>query len=134
MQVAKPVAFEVALPKTTTDVPMIKKRLEADAKAAQGPSITLEMIQGKLKKAEEKRRATLTNPCTRIDKKRIYKVSERKRSLDEWKEQQLKGKSMTNLSEAEKKRTQALQMKQKKVQNHLEKVEKVRKLKSTQEK
>lgn len=133
MQVAKPVAFEVEIPKFTTEVPEIKKRLEADAKAAQGPSITLEQIQHKLKKAEEKRRVTLANPSTRIDKKRVYKVSERKRSLDEWKEQQLKKKSTTHLTEAEKKRNQTLETKQKKVQKHLEKVEKVRKLKSSQE-
>lgn len=133
MQVAKPVAFEVEIPKTTTEVPEVKKRLEADAKAAQGPSITLAQIEYKLKKAEEKRRVTLTNPSTRIDKKRVYKVSERKRSLDEWKEQQLKGKSISNLTEAEKKRNLALELKQKKVQKHLEKVEKVRKLKTLQE-
>lgn len=102
MQVAKPIAFEVELPKTNKiENPEIKKRLEADAQAATGPQITLEKIQQKLKKAEEKRRFTLSNPTSRLDRKRVYKVSERKRSLDQQKEEELKGKAQSHLTLAE---------------------------------
>lgn len=42
--------------------PEVKKRLELSAqKAAQGPSITLEDIDRKLQKAEEKRKLSLTS-------------------------------------------------------------------------
>ena len=130
MQVAKPVAFEVELPRThKLENPEIKKRLEAE-QAAYGPQITLEDIQAKLKKAEEKRRETLSNQFARLDKKRVYKVTERKRSLDQQKEQELKGKSTTHLTQAEQKRQQVLEQKQNKLKKHLDKVEHVRKLKN----
>ena len=127
-----PVAFEVELPKTT-ESPMIKKRLEADAQPAPGTQITLEKIQQKLQKADERRRLNLTNPTSRLDKKRVYKVSERKRSLDEQKEQELKGTFEKTLTLAEEKRMTNLAEKKKTVQKHLAKVEQVRKLKTLTE-
>jgi hypothetical protein len=127
-----PVAFEVELPKTT-ESPLIKKRLEAESQAAPGSAITLEKIQEKLQKADEKRRLNLTNPTSRLDKKRVYKVSERKRSIDEQKEQSLKQTVEKTFTLAQEKRDQALTEKKKNVQKHLEKVEKVRKLKTLTE-
>jgi hypothetical protein len=59
---AHAVAFAIDLgEKTTGGEPQIKKRLEADAKAAHGPSITLDKIKEKLSRAEQKRKQTLQN-------------------------------------------------------------------------
>jgi len=54
------IAFEVDLQQNHTGQdPEIKKRLEAESLAAQGPSITLDQIRDKLEKASMKRQTTL---------------------------------------------------------------------------
>ena len=59
---AHAVAFAVDLgEKHTEKEPQIKKRLEAESAAAQGPSITLDKIKERLQKAEQKRKQTIEN-------------------------------------------------------------------------
>jgi hypothetical protein len=55
---AHAVAFSVDIPLKTSPYkePNVKKRLEADALAAKGPSITLDQIREKLIRAELKRK------------------------------------------------------------------------------
>lgn len=63
------VSFAIDLgEKKAGEEPQVKKRLEADAKAAQGPSITMDKIKQKLQKAEQKRKQTLDN-STQIQEK-----------------------------------------------------------------
>ena len=75
------ISFVIEMPAATKiheKVPEIKKRLEAES-AAYSPMISLEQIEAKLMKAEEKRRLSLHQQ--NFEEKR-NKVTERKSSLE----------------------------------------------------
>ena len=115
---AHAIAFAVDLgTKNTGGEPEIKKRLEADAKAAQGPSITLDKIKEKLSRAEQKRKQTLQT-STQLQEKvrqRSQQVNERKASIDQEKENTLKNVEKVN-RQADEKRTTFLEQKKSKAQ------------------
>jgi hypothetical protein len=57
-QTSQAISFAIDIPaqvKTTTEDPLIKKRLEADPSVQSAAQLTLEQINDKLKRAEEKR-------------------------------------------------------------------------------
>ena len=98
------ISFVVEMPATKMagEVPEIKKRLEAES-AAFAPQTSLEQINAKLEKAEEKRRLSLHQQTSEEKRKRVYL---RKTSL----EQAALEKNTTyetTLSMAEQKREQA---------------------------
>jgi hypothetical protein len=106
---ANAISFNVDLPRNLTQGDIqIKKRLEADAEAARGAQLTIDDIQAKLKKAEQKRQNTLELNSKRLDRKRAIRVNERKASLDEERAKQ-NGKFLKTLSQAEEKRTTTLE-------------------------
>ena len=72
------ISFVIEMP-AADKVPEIKKRLEAES-AAYSPMISLEQIEAKLMKAEEKRRLSLHQQ--NFEEKR-NKVTERKSSLEQ---------------------------------------------------
>ena len=103
--------------------PEVKKRLEEQSQI-EPPAVSLEQIEAKLEKAEEKRRASLHKPHG-FDEK-LTKVLERKSSLEK---QALEHntKIEASLHKAEENREQILNEKVEKVQAHLTKVDEVRK-------
>lgn len=106
--------------------PQIKKRLEEEAQKA-APSITLEQISEKLKRAEIKRRNTIANNIdskTLKEKRRHAKVDER-RSHDRVQADQLKEKVYTHLKKAGEKRLTEREQRMQKLRRHISKVEEV---------
>ena len=106
----------------------IKKRLEAES-AAYSPMISLEQIEAKLMKAEEKRRLSLHQQ--NFEEKRT-KVTERKSSLEQAALEH-NSKIGATLSQAEKNRELKKSMKLQKIHQHLSKVDEVRKQKTIKE-
>ena len=131
---AHAVAFSVDIPlkSSPNKEPKIKKRLEADALAAKGPSITLDQIKDKLIRAELKRKLSLESVYTlnRKDRERSKLVNERKASLDHERLKQLNGKYKRRHEYSDEKRTAVLEQRIKKAKIHLEKVEEIRQLKN----
>lgn len=122
------IAFNVELPNTgsnqSSKSPEIKKKLEeARVKAAHGPSITLEQIAEKLKRAEEKRRQTLLTMQSSSTEERRRNVQEKKRSLDRAAADQIMDRLEKNLNRAEEKRMSARERRQQKLRQHISKVE-----------
>ena len=91
--------------------PQIKKRLEQEAKAAQGPQITLEQISDKLKRAEEKRRQSLINQISPKLEERRRNIRDKKKSIDRTTVDQLKDKIERSLSNANEKRLTEMEQK-----------------------
>lgn len=118
--------IEIPVTKIQEKNPEIKKRLE-DQSAAVAPMISLEQIQAKLNKAEEKRRASLHMPQNFEVK--MIKVNERKSSLEKAALEH-STKIESTLSKAEKNRQMVNSIRMRKVQDHLNKVDEVRKQKT----
>jgi hypothetical protein len=90
----------------------IQKKLEATAKeAAQGPQITLEQISEKLKRAEQKRRETLTNQVSPKIEERRRNIRDKKKSIDRSTTEQLKEKIDHSLTTAKEKRSTTMEQK-----------------------
>ena len=122
------ISFVIEMPSKATEVPEIKKRLEMES-AASAPMISLEQIEAKLMKAGEKRRLSLHQQS--FEEKR-NKVTERKASLEQATLEH-NTKIETTLSRAEKNREANKAMKLQKIQEHLSKVDELRKSKSIKE-
>lgn len=105
----KAVSFEVLLPEQSkaTPIPEIAKRLEAESSNL--PKISLEDIQQKLQKAEEKRRMSLNQSNSPQFEERRNRVQQRKRSLEQSALDQLNKKIENDLVQAEQKRQNAMQ-------------------------
>jgi hypothetical protein len=115
------VSFIIELPSTTTTAePEIKKRLE---NAPFGTQVSLEQINAKLEKAEEKRKLALTHQNSDEKAKRVF---ERKSTLEKAAFEK-NSQFESNLTIAEQRREQAEAAKIAKVQEHLSKVDQVRK-------
>ena len=115
------VSFVVEIPTShSTSVPEVKKRLE---NAPSQPQVSLEQINAKLEKAEEKRKNLLTHQNSDEKVKRVF---ERKQTLE-------KAALDTNteieskLTIAEQRREQEQAAKLAKVHEHLNKVDQIRK-------
>ena len=110
--------------------PKIKQRLEESAvKAAAGPSITLEQIAEKLRRAEIKRNKTLTtihDQATEGERRRAAYL-EKQKSIERTQTDQLKDKVQRELERATKKRHTVRETRQQKLRNHINKVEEIRK-------
>ena len=117
------VAFrvEIAQSNKAAQAPEIKKRLEAEANQP-SLSITIEQINLKLQKAEEKRKLSLRHPSNL----RGEAVRERKGSLDQARNETLKLKVEAELLQAEQTRTIVALKKREKLRAHISKVEKRR--------
>jgi hypothetical protein len=123
------ISFVIEMPATKmTEMPEIKKRLE-DESAAYAPTISLEQIEAKLMKAGEKRRLSLHQQS--FEEKR-NKVTERKSSLEQAALEH-NTRIESTLSQAEKNREAKKAMKLQKIQEHLNKVDEIRKSKSIKE-
>ena len=107
--------------------PEIKKKLEATAKAAQGPQITLEQIAEKLHRAEQKRKQSLINQVSPKIEERRRNIRDKKKSIDRTTTEQLLTKIERSLSHAKEKRSTTMEEKQQKLRNHIQKVDEVRK-------
>src|SRR6187397_2571400 len=81
-QTPNAISFIIEMPAgtTTTEVPEIKKRLEAES-AAFAPTTSLEQINAKLEKAENKRKLSLTH--NQGSEEKIKKVLQRKSTLEQ---------------------------------------------------
>ena len=103
-------------------VPEIKKKLESYTKAASEP--TLESIQEKLKKAEEKRRIALAVISPKVEERRRAALEKK---INQAKENELhKSKVERDLMDANEKRRMTREERMKKVRAHIEKVEVIR--------
>jgi hypothetical protein len=100
----KAVAFEVLLPEQSknANIPEIAKRLEAEN--SNMTKISLEDIQMKLQKAEEKRRMSFNQSNSPGFEERLNRVQERKRSLEQNAIDHLNKKVEKDLTLAEQKR------------------------------
>lgn len=125
----KAVSFRVILPDTQlTKVPEIKKRLELSAKkAAQGPQITIEDISSKLQRAEEKRKASLTQHISpRVEQRRLN-AWENKKYYEKQQMEHLRQKFEEVLPKAAENRRSTAESKRQKLREHINKVEENRK-------
>ena len=130
-QTPNAVSFIVEMP--TTGSPSqkdlsVKQRLEAES-AAFAPQASLEQINAKLERAEAKRKMSMNNMNSEEKRKRVF---QRKMTLEE-SALDKKSEIETSLSAAEKNREMAINNKLAKVQEHLNKVEQVRKTKTMME-
>lgn len=105
--------------------PQIKKKLESYSKAAQ--PATLDSIQDKLKRAEEKRKISLLSQNSPKTQERRKQAMEKKRSRDINIKQHVQQKIERDLSDADEKRKANKQMKMQKLRQHIAKVEVIRK-------
>jgi hypothetical protein len=121
------IAFDVKIGnnKNTTHTPEIKKKLEASASKA-APSITLEQISEKLMRAELKRKESLNLPNTQEKQEKRRNNIEERRSQERAQLDQMKVKIEKDLIHAEEKRMSRQEEQQKKLRNHINKVEEVR--------
>lgn len=103
--------------------PEVKKRLELSAqKAAQGPQITIQDIDKKLKRAAEKRKISQTYQISPKSEERRLNAWETKK----WQERQAqenREKLEKNLSKADEKRKSTWEQKRQKLREHIQKVE-----------
>ena len=77
------VAFAIEIPyisKVNAESPFIKKKLEAELSSHTQPTLTLEQINEKLKRAEEKRKNMMRSCQERGN--HINRVNERKASIE----------------------------------------------------
>lgn len=136
-QTQNSIAFQVNLREGTdkdsqaspANAPEIKKRLEMEAtkKATTGPSITLEQIAEKLKRAEEKRRESITihlGNQTQREQRRNAAIDQR-RSIERVQADQLKEKLHKDLNKAVEKRLTEREMRMQKLRCHISKVQEV---------
>lgn len=128
------VAFAVDISKQvpTLEEPEIKKKLESYTKAAQGP--TLESIEEKLRRAEEKRKLSLVNQNSPRVIERRQRVMERKRMSDAKQKQLGIEKLERDLSGAHEKRMATNARKMQKLRSHIAKVEEIRKVQAYRKK
>ncbi|CDW75919.1 UNKNOWN [Stylonychia lemnae] len=133
-QTTNSIVFEVEIkdqvPSLQTAVPEIKKKLEEAAymRAAAGPAVTLEQISEKLKRAEEKRRQTITvvqDSKLNRERRRIG-AFERRISEERVHQDQLKEKLETYLNKAVEKRLTVREQRMQKLRNHISRVEEIR--------
>jgi hypothetical protein len=125
------VAFVIEMPNTGSPSEKdlsVKQRLEAES-AAFAPQTSLEMINAKLEKAEEKRKMSMQNHSSEEKRKRVI---QRKMTLEEAALEK-KEDFESHLSMAEKKREDVINNKLAKVHEHLSKVDQIRKSKSIME-
>jgi len=127
---AKAISFNVELNKTH-DKPLTEKDMKAKQRleavsAAPHPTITLSTIQEKLKRADERRMATLNNLMYPKLEVKVMKTQERKASRDSAEKEKIKQTLTRELSRAEEKRTITLGEKIKKVTDHNKRVEQVK--------
>lgn len=118
---ANAVSYAIELSHHAGEEPQIKKRLEAEVQA----HITIEQIQEKLQRAEEKRNQRKKALAEELDNK-LSRVNERKASLEQAQAQRIQIKVERDCSNAEQKRGSAIDNKKKKLNAHNSKVEKVR--------
>ena len=127
----KAISFKVQIPSTNVSPSQkelqVKHRLELSAqKAAQGPQITMEEISQKLKKAEEKRKLTLTNQISPKVEERRLNAWENKKYYEKQQLDHFKDKFEKILPSAEEKRRVTRESKRMKLRKHIEKVEEIR--------
>ena len=99
--------------------PEIKKKLESYA--AQGPALTLELIQEKLHKAEEKRKLSQPQPSPKYQERRLAAI-EKKKTLDQ-ENAKHRAKVERDLSEAHEKRRMTREQRKQKLREHIAMVE-----------
>jgi uncharacterized coiled-coil protein SlyX len=114
------IAFTVLINEGAAPVqmPEIRKRLEASLKKTK--TITLEEINQKLQRAEEKRMQSRHQDTTA---KRILIGRERQKSNDQLRIETIQNKVTTELNQASEKRQIAIDLKREKLRAHLAKVE-----------
>jgi DNA repair exonuclease SbcCD ATPase subunit len=122
-------AIELTHPAKVGEEPEIKKRLEAEVQ----PSITIEQIQEKLQRAEEKRNLKKKAMTEEIENK-LTRVNERKASLEQAHAERIQIKVERDNSNAEQKRSSAIDSMKKKLNAHNSKVDHVRTHMSSAEK
>ena len=126
---ATAIAYAIELDAAKMIDPEIKKRLEGEAQ----PTITFEMIQEKLKRAEEKRNLKKKTLVEDIENK-LTRVNERKASLEQAHAERIQIKVERDNSAAEQKRSSAIDSMKKKLNAHNSKVDHVRTHMSSAEK
>ncbi|CDW87336.1 UNKNOWN [Stylonychia lemnae] len=125
------ISYKVKLPPTNISPTQkeleVKKRLELSAKkAAQGPMITIEEISMKLKRAEEKRKISLTNQISPKTEERRLSAWENKKYYEKQQLEHFKDKFEKVLPSAEEKRRATRESKRQKLRQHIKKVEEIR--------